>query len=210
MRQYLAAVVIGSLAGSVAAETMVENGITYEVTRRREKTPVTNVRMEERTETVYRTESVTQFREQSRTVWVAVTDYTYQPRWQNGGNLFAQPVASYELKPVVRWEPRTETVQVPITVHRTVPETRICQVPVRSLGFVEREVVERVAVQTLPAGQSPGSQLAGGQSAARTLAPAPAASLGRPARLATSNLYGSPNLDGSRSVPAMGAGTVRR
>ena len=196
-----------AITGICSAADPIEGG--YREVRHFEKSPITSVRMEERMQTVYTPETVTEMRTQQRAAWVPVTTYEYQPRWPSRSTPFSEPTFTHELRPVTRWQLRMETVTVPVTTQQYKPEVKIVQVPVRSLGFVEREVVERVAVQTLPAGQSPGSQLAGGQSASRTLAPA-RASPARPARLATSNLHGSPNLDGSRSVPAMGAGTVRR
>ncbi|MGE0756602.1 MAG: hypothetical protein AB7F89_17380 [Pirellulaceae bacterium] len=169
MRLKLAGLAVCSvlLTHIVAAETVVENGVTYRVTRRVEKTPVANLHLEEHTQTVYRTESVTQFREQQRTVWVPVTEYQYQPRWTSPWNLFAASTPSYELRPVTRWEMRSEKILVPVTTQRVVPEQAVVQVPVRKLGFVDREIVEKIAVNT-----SAGQSLTTVASSSQILAPA--------------------------------------
>jgi hypothetical protein len=129
----LAIIAGGLIAGVVAADEQAPQ------VRRMEKTPVTHTELEERVETIYRTEHVTEFREETRTAWVPTTQYRYQPRWQYFWNPLIPPQAGYVLKPVVRWELRTQTVRIPVTAQRIVPETKVVHVPVRRSGFVERE-----------------------------------------------------------------------
>lgn len=125
---------------------VVENGVTYREVRGVEKRPVAETYLEDRTQTVYRTEFETELREETRTIWVPITEYISEPRWLNWWNPFAEATVTYQLRPVVRWERRNETVQVPVTVQKVIPETKIVQVPVRTLGFAESEFVQRVAV----------------------------------------------------------------
>jgi hypothetical protein len=146
----LSAILAANLPGE-EPRFVTENGITYRETREIERRPKAETHWEERTQTVYKTEYVTELREQTHTVWVPITEYTYQPQWQNRFNLFAEPTVSYQLRPVTRWEARTQTQQVPVTVQKTVPETKIVKAPVRSLGFAEHEYVQRVVVNGAPA-----------------------------------------------------------
>lgn len=130
---------------------VVENGVTYRETRGVERRPTADTHVEDRTQTVYKTEYVTELREQTRTVWVPITEYAYEPRWQNWWNIFAEPTVSYQMRPVTRWEPRTQTERIPVTVQKVIPETKIVQMPVRTLGFAQREYVQRVVVNAPPA-----------------------------------------------------------
>ena len=141
------------VAGNASAdETWYEtkDGTTYRVTRKVQKRPVAETRMEQRTQTVYSTEFVTEMRETVRTAWVPVTDYVTQPRWHQWWNPFAEPYLAYETRPVTRWELRTQTVREPVTMQRQVPHEQIVQSPVRELGFVEQQLEERVVVTTPP------------------------------------------------------------
>jgi hypothetical protein len=130
---------------------VTENGVTYRETREVERRPTAETRWEERTQTVYKTEFVTELREQTQTVWVPITEYTYEPHNENWWNLLAEPKITYQLRPVTRWEPRTQTQRVPVTVQKVVPETKIVQAPVRTLGFAEHEYVQRLVVKGPPA-----------------------------------------------------------
>ncbi len=133
-----------------AAETWYETqeGTTYRVTRRVEKRPVAETHLEQQTQTVYATEYVTEMRESTRTTWVPVTQYVYEPRWHQWWNPFAEAYVAYQARPVTRWELRTQTVREPVTMKQQIPQERIVQKPVRALGFVEQPVEERIVVSS--------------------------------------------------------------
>jgi hypothetical protein len=127
-----------------------KDGITFRETRRTVRQPLTETRFEEHNETVFREQYTTEMRDSYRTVYMPVTEYTYEPRVHGWWNPFAPSHVAYHLVPRTRWEPRVETVRTPITSREVVPETRVVRVPVRSLGFVEREEIDRVAVTPSP------------------------------------------------------------
>jgi hypothetical protein len=136
------------LADETSWETV--NGVTYRVTRRVVKRPVARTSVEPRTQTVQATEFVTEMRETARVVWVPVTHYVNVPKWHNWWNPFTEAYLAYEPRPVTRWELRTQMVREPVSRKQQVPQERIVQLPVRTLGFAEETVEERIAVNTIP------------------------------------------------------------
>lgn len=135
-------------APQVAPESWLEtkDGVTYQVTRKVEKSPVVETRMQQQSQTVFETEYSTEMREVTKTVWVPVTEYVTEPRWHQWWNPFVEPYMTYDTRPVTRWELRTQTVREPVTTRRELPQERLVEVPVRSLGFVERPYEERIVV----------------------------------------------------------------
>ena len=145
---------VGDVCGD-EVRLIKENGVTYQETLRTERVPIANVKWEDRTETVYKREYVTEYRDSNRTVYTPVTEYRWEPRLHGRWNPLIQPYVAYHWIPATRWETRVETVRTPVTYSRVTPETRVVRAPTRTLGFAEREViVNRVAVDqpsTLPA-----------------------------------------------------------
>ncbi len=124
-----------------------QDGVTYRETRRTVEQQVPASRMEERTETVYREQFTTEWQDTVRTCWSPVTEYRWEAFWVDRWNPFAQPSLAYRYVPRTYWEKRIETVQVPVSTRRLVPETRTVRRPVAGFRTVQREVVSRVAVR---------------------------------------------------------------
>ena len=129
------------------------NGVTYRETRSKVREPVTETKVQDQQRTVYRPETKVEPRKYLRTVQVPVTEYRRVSRWVNRYNPFSPPYLVEDVVPVVRWELRTEEVEVPVVQTQWVTETRTEQVPVVTRKFVEREVTDRVAISNsrLPA-----------------------------------------------------------
>lgn len=145
------------LAATAVAEDVryvTENGVTYRETRERILRPLTETRYEERQQTVYREQYVTEVRETSRPVPVAITEYRWEAYWEGRWNPFRQPTLAYRLVPYTRWEVRNEVVREPVTRRDLVPETRVTRVPITTRRMVEEEVIRRVAVDSAPPGTS--------------------------------------------------------
>jgi len=144
----------------------VENGITYCETKRTVQRPVYQTQMQQTTQTVYRAQPTTELRPITRVRWVPVTEYRCESHWVGRWNPFVEPYLAAEYVPYTRWQPCTETIQVPVTSTRLVPETQNVQVPVTVCRTVPEEVVSRVPVTAKPwAVVSPSSACAGGAGA---------------------------------------------
>lgn len=133
--------------------------------------PITQERLEQKTETVMTEKWNTVMHESQRTLHYPVTEYAWEPRWHGWLNPFREPHVAYHLMPRVRWQSRTETVRTPVTYRQYVPETRVVQQPVRKLGFVERtdmvdaatRITRRLPTPTPPRVAPPGPSHVGPQ-----------------------------------------------
>lgn len=132
-----------------------ENGVTFRETKEVVRRPVTETRLEDRPRVVYRPQVDTQVQKCYRAVRVPITEYRTVTRWVGRYNPFVQPYLVEERVPVVRWEDRTEEVNVPTAGTRMVAETVTEKVPVQSRRFVDEEVIRRVAVS------GPGTNISG-------------------------------------------------
>lgn len=131
-----------------------KDGVTYRETRQTIQRRIPEVNYEERSQTVYREECVTQLKDTVRTYWTPVTEYQLQQRLVGRWNPLVRPYFEYQNVPVVRWECRSDVVQVPTACRQLVPETRTTRTPVTSWRTVEEEVISRVAVGTRPSSNS--------------------------------------------------------
>ena len=205
--------VFGGMSSAVAEHVRYceQNGVTYRETRKRVQLPTAETRYEKRQETVYHDQYTTQMHDSHHTVLVPVTEYRWETRIHGWWNPFQSPSIAYHLVPRRRWEPRTETVRIPITTHQTIPETRTVHVPVTTLGFVEKEEVSRVAVSpraTTPTSlarraTSPGSQYSA------TISRGSSSAAGREAVGGITRMESDPPRRGP-ALPAGAAKTVQR
>ncbi len=144
------ALIISLLAGGPVRADGVryyrEGGVTYCETRRTVDERVPQSRMQERTETVYREQLVTEMQDSVRTYWTPVTEYRWEAFWVGQWNPFVEPYLAYRYVPRTHWKKRTELVKVPVTTCRLVPETSTVRRPVAGWRVVRREVISRVAV----------------------------------------------------------------
>ena len=151
-RMLLLAVTSFAFASTAIAEDVRlenENGKTYRVTRQRVQVPVTETRIQEHTQTVYRDQYVTETRPSVRTTYTPVTEYQLEARWHGVLNPFAPAYIGYHYVPRTRWERRDQPVSHTVTRRQLVPETRTVQVPVRTHRMVEEE---RITRREVPAG----------------------------------------------------------
>jgi hypothetical protein len=131
-----------------------KDGVTYQETRRVVRRPIWETRMESREQTVYKQNYRTDYVPTQRNYMVPITEYRWEPEWVGRWNPFATPYVTYRWKPVTRWEPRSDTVQVPVTRQEVVPEKVTTQVPVTTPRYAEDEYISRVAVSAKPQGSS--------------------------------------------------------
>lgn len=148
-----------------------KDGITYREVRQTVQKRVPEIIQEDRTQTVYREECVTEMRDVVRTRWVPVTEYQVEERLVGRWNPLVRPYFQYRTVPRTRWELRSETVQVPVVCRKLVPETRVVRVPTTRWRTVEEEIVSRVAVSIRGSG-SPAASIRG-VAAAAPLVPVP-------------------------------------
>lgn len=123
-----------------------EGGVTYCETRRTIQQRVPESRMQERTETVYREQLVTEMQDSVRTYWTPVTEHRWEAFWAGQCNPFVAPYLAYRYVPRTHWEKRAQVVKVPVTTRRVVPETRTVRQPVAGWRVVPKELISRVAV----------------------------------------------------------------
>jgi hypothetical protein len=165
---------VGVATTAVATEPEVrfyeQDGVTYRETRGLVRRPVSETRIEQREETVYRARYSTQSRETTQTVYTPVTRFYWEARWHGWWNPFQDPYLAYHAVPYTAWHARQQAVRVPLTQRDLVPEKRTVGVPVTRLRFVEKEAVSRVAVRprttriasTPPAAPQAGAGVMGG------------------------------------------------
>jgi len=139
--------VCGPLVAAVPAQQVryiQQNGVAYRETRQTGYRTICTTEMRPSQRIVYREQCETQTREVTRTWWTPVIECRWEAQWVNRWNPFAQPYLVYRPVERVRWEQRTETVQVPVVVRKIVPEVQTVQVPVIVRRTVPEEVVTRV------------------------------------------------------------------
>lgn len=128
------------------------DGATYLVTTRKVQRPISETHYEDRQQTVYVEQLQTQILPSQRTSYAPVVEYVTEPYVANRWNPFGQPYLSYRTVPHVRWEARTEQLQVPVVQRQVVPQQQTVKVPVVTPRFVTDEYTSRVAVGTAAGG----------------------------------------------------------
>jgi hypothetical protein len=116
-----------------------KDGVTYRELRQVVRRPVNETRYEERQQTVWRPQVVTE-----------VQQMQWEPRWHGVLNPFKSPHVAYHAVPRTTWQPSVETVQSPVTKSEWVAETRTVRVPVTELRFAEEERITRVPMAPTP------------------------------------------------------------
>jgi hypothetical protein len=127
---------------------VTENGVTYLVTKRQVQRPVSDVKYEDRQQTVYVEQLQTQIVPSQRTTYAPVVQYVTEPYVANRWNPFGTPYLSYRTVPHVRWEARTEQLQTPVVQRQIVPQQQTVKVPVVTPRFATEEYTSKVAVGT--------------------------------------------------------------
>lgn len=122
------------------------DGVHQQVTTRMVPRTVSETRYEQHETTVLRERYATDMHEVQRTVQVPITEQHWVPGVQRSLNPFAQPVMTYRLMPVTRWETRLETVRVPVTRREVVPEKQTQHIPVTTQRIVHDQHESRVTV----------------------------------------------------------------
>lgn len=143
-------VLAAQAAGEENVRYLTVNGVKYKEIRETVRRPTSKTEYEERQQTVYRQKVTTDTRQSHFTVYVPITHYRWEAYQTGVFNPFVPVRTAYRWVPFTRWEPRTTTLDVPVTQQQWVPETKTVKVPVRTLMFEEKEEVRRVAVSTPP------------------------------------------------------------
>lgn len=145
--------VVGMLVFGTAQAVLAEdvqyvnrNGTTYREIVQTVKTPVSETTYQTHTEKFYQERVTTEMQQSERTYYTPVTEYSWEAYTPFSINPFAPPRIAYRWVPRTRWEPRTETVQTPVTRRELVPAERTVSRPVTTLRMVEQQQVTRVAV----------------------------------------------------------------
>ncbi|MGY8767049.1 MAG: hypothetical protein ACKVH8_01295 [Pirellulales bacterium] len=126
------------------------DGITYREIVDTYQKPVSETTYQNHTETFYQERVTTEVKESQRTYYAPVTEYQWEAYKPVSFNLFAPPRIAYRWVPKTRWEPRTETIRMPVTQREMVPQTRTVSRPVTTLRMVESERITRVAIADPP------------------------------------------------------------
>lgn len=168
-----------SMATSLAAETTIEvsppevtyeerDGIKYQVTRQVVKSQVPTTVMQDRQETYYAPQAVTETITHQQTYSVPVTQYQTTQNLVNRWNPFATPYYTQSVEPVTTWQNQVTNVQIPVNKITWVQQTKTVQVPVTQFRTAEREIITRVAVtgneakSTQVVGTAPAASLVAG------------------------------------------------
>ncbi len=127
-------------------------GIVYQKVTKTIETPVVETKIEQREHTVYRPQTITETKPESRTIYTPVVEYNWETRVHGWWNPFQQPTVAYHHVPKARWEPRNEVVHRTNTRTEWVAEKRTVDVPQRIVRMqrqqkVDYEPVGRVAPQ---------------------------------------------------------------
>ncbi|WP_419194411.1 hypothetical protein [Novipirellula herctigrandis] len=93
---------------------------------------------EQKEQTVFRPQTVTETKPESRTVYTPVVEYNWEPKLEGRWNPFKPPVVAYHHVPRTRWESRSEVVNRVNQRVEWVAEKRTVAVP-RQLVRMERE-----------------------------------------------------------------------
>ena len=149
-------ILVGASAATLfGAESEVrfyqQDGVTYRETRAVVRRPVSQTRVEQREQTVYRPRYSTDMRHTTQSVYTPVTQFYWEARWHGWWNPFQEPYVAYHAVPYTSWQARQQSVRVPVTGRELVPEKQTVRVPVTTLRFVEKEEVSRVAIRPRPA-----------------------------------------------------------
>jgi hypothetical protein len=152
IRQILVIPIVASffLLSSAAADQVryyQQNGITYCETRRTVQRPVYETTMQQTTRTVYKDQYYTETKDVTQTYWNPETTYRAETYWVGRWNPFVEPYLATDWVPQTCWRQQTQTVKMPITCRRVVPEVQQVQTPVTTQKLVSQDyVVSLVAV----------------------------------------------------------------
>ena len=134
-------------------------GIVYQKVTRTVEKPVVETKIEQREQTVYRPQTVTETKPHSRTVFTPIVEYRWEPRMHGRWNPFKPPTIHYTHVPHTTWEARNEVVHRTNTRTEWVAERRTIEVPQRLVRMtreqsVDYEPVGRVNSPAPPASSS--------------------------------------------------------
>lgn len=118
-----------------------------------DRVPVAVPRTEERQQTIYRPEYVTEMRDVYRTVYTPVTTYHWEARWRP----LQSPHWVWQAVPHVTWQTRLEKSSVPVASQHYVAETKTVRTPYLALGFKPRETSPRTAADAKSTPSRPAS-----------------------------------------------------
>jgi len=183
-------------------QTDPATGIIYQKVIRTVERPVVETKIQQREQTVFRPQTITETKPESRTIYTPVVEYNWEPRLHGRWNPFRQPAVAYHHIPKTYWEPRNEVIQRTNTRTEWVAEKRTVDVPQR---IVRMEREQRVEYEPVSPGVSnaiasrlrPLDSTSGAQSSDQT------------GRFASSNAFAAPRIAAS-SVGRMTSDPPRR
>ncbi|MGI9471307.1 MAG: hypothetical protein ACR2NZ_07250 [Rubripirellula sp.] len=117
-------------------------GIVYQKVTRTIDKPIVETKIEHREQTVYRPQTVTETKPQSRTVFTPVIEYKWEPRMHGRWNPFRPPSIHYTHVPHTSWEARNEVVHRTNTRTEWVAERRTIEVPQRLVRMTREKSVD--------------------------------------------------------------------
>lgn len=123
-----------------------KDGVRYQVTRRVTQRQVPTTVMQDRQQTTYTQQLITDTYNHQQLYSVPVTQYQWVSRLRGRWNPFITPYWTHQLNPVTHWQQQVANVQVPVSRVAWSPQTQTVQVPVTQFRTAEEETVTRVAV----------------------------------------------------------------
>jgi len=126
-----------------------QTGYVYQKVSRTIERPVTETRMEKRTETVYTPQRVTTRRPEKRTYYSPVVRYELEPRWHGWWNPFRQPTLAYHPVARTRWQAQSESVERTESHTQWVAEQQTREVPTVQSRIERQTVVDYEVVGRL-------------------------------------------------------------
>jgi hypothetical protein len=144
----LATLVCGILVQSAFAQVNYEerDGVRYQVSSRTVQRVVPVTEMQDRSQTVYTQQIVTDNISTNQLYMVPVTQYQLRSELRGRFNPFVTPYWTHHLEPVTTWHSQIANVTVPVNRVNWVPQTTTYQVPVTTYRTAEVQETTRVAM----------------------------------------------------------------
>lgn len=136
--------------GSSGYYTDPDTGIIYRKVIRTVERPVVETKVEQRQQTIYRPQTVTETTPQPRTVFSPVVEYCWEPRLHGRWNPFQKPTWAYHHVARTHWERRDEMVEQTNTRTEWVAENRTIEVPKQVVRMEREETTDYQVVGRVP------------------------------------------------------------
>jgi len=141
--------VCGLLIQAAAAQNVTyeeRDGVRYQVSSRTVQRTVPVTEMQDRSQTYYTQQVLTDNISTQQVYVMPVTQYQMRSELRGRFNPFVTPYWTHQLEPVTTWHQQVANVTVPVNRLNWVPQTTTYQVPVTTYRTAEVQETTRVAM----------------------------------------------------------------